>query len=49
MDDNNKRIVKNTIYLYIRMLVIMALSFFTTRVVLDKLGSADYGINEAVI
>ena len=48
MDDNNKRIVKNTIYLYIRMLVIMALSFFTTRVVLDKLGSADYGINNLV-
>lgn len=48
MDENNKRIVKNVMYLYIRMLVIMALGFFTTRVVLDKLGSADYGINNLV-
>lgn len=30
------------------MLVIMALSFITTRVVLDKLGASDYGINTLV-
>lgn len=48
MDENNKKIVKNTSYLYIRMLVIMALSFITTRVVLDKLGVSDYGINTLV-
>ncbi len=44
MEENNKRIAKNTIYLYIRMLVIMALSFISTRIVLEKLGSSDYGI-----
>lgn len=48
MEENNKRIVKNTIYLYLRMFVIMALSFTTTRVVLDKLGASDYGINTLV-
>lgn len=48
MDENNKKIAKNTIYLYIRQLTIMALSFVTTRVVLDKLGAADYGINNLV-
>lgn len=48
MDENNKRIAKNTIYLYIRTLVIMFLSFFTTRVVLDKLGASDFGINNLV-
>ena len=44
MEENNKRIMKNTVYLYIRMLVIMVLSFFTTRVVLQKLGASDYGV-----
>lgn len=40
----NKRIAKNTLYLYFRMFIIMAVTFFTTRVVLDKLGVEDYGI-----
>lgn len=44
MESNNKRIIKNTLYLYIRMAVIMALSFITTRIVLDKLGASDYGV-----
>lgn len=48
MDENNKRIAQNTVYLYIRQLMIMALSFITTRVVLEKLGAADYGINNLV-
>lgn len=48
MEDNNKRIVKNTIFLYVRMLVIMALGFFTTRVVLEKLGVSDYGIYNVI-
>lgn len=48
MEENNKRIAQNAIYLYIRQLVIMALSFFTTRIVLEKLGASDYGINNVV-
>lgn len=48
MEENNRRIAKNTIYLYIRTLVIMFLSFFTTRIVLEKLGASDYGINNLV-
>ncbi len=48
MEENNKRIIKNTIYLYIRMLIITALSFITTRIVLDKLGASDYGINSLI-
>lgn len=48
MQDNNKRILKNTIYLYLRQIVIMALSFFSTRIVLDKLGASDYGVNNVV-
>lgn len=48
MQDSNKRIFKNTLFLYGRMFVMMALSFFTTRIVLDKLGVSDYGVNNLV-
>lgn len=48
MEENNKRILKNTIYLYARMLIMMGLSFFSTRIVLDKLGVSDYGLNNLV-
>lgn len=41
---NNKRIAKNTILLYIRMLLIMAVTFYTARVILQTLGIEDYGI-----
>ena len=45
---NKRRIARNTIFLYIRMLIVMAVSLFTQRVVLDKLGATDYGIYYAV-
>lgn len=45
---NKKRIAKNTLFLYFRMLIVMAVSLFTQRVVLDKLGATDYGIYYAV-
>ena len=41
---NDKRIAKNTISLYLRMVVSMVLGLFTTRVVLKTLGVDDYGI-----
>ena len=41
---NNKRIVKNTIFLYLRTIIIMLVSLYTTRAVLDALGVEDYGI-----
>lgn len=46
--DNNKRIVKNTLLLYVRMLFTMAVSLFTSRVILNTLGVEDYGINNVV-
>ena len=46
--DNNKRIAKNTLLLYFRMLFMMAVSLFTSRVVLNTLGVEDYGINNVV-
>ena len=48
VSQNNKRIVKNTIMLYIRMLVIMLISLYTVRVTLQILGAEDYGIYNAV-
>jgi len=41
---NGRRIVKNTALLYFRMLLVMGVGFFTTRIVLRILGAADYGI-----
>lgn len=45
---NNKRIAKNTVLLYIRMLVLMLVSLYTSRVVLAALGVEDYGIYNVV-
>lgn len=46
--DNNKRIAKNTLMLYFRMFLTMAVSLFTSRIVLHTLGVTDYGINNVV-
>lgn len=48
MQSRSKNIAKNTIYLYIRMFFIMIVTFFTSRVVLDKLGVVDFGIQNVV-
>lgn len=45
---NNKRIAKNTLLLYFRMLLTMVVSLYTSRVVLGALGVEDYGIYNVV-
>ncbi len=45
---NNKRIAKNTLLLYIRTLFTMAVSLYTSRVVLNALGVEDFGIYNVV-
>jgi len=45
---NNKRLAKNTIYLYIRTLVVMLITLYTSRVVLQTLGAVDFGIYNVV-
>lgn len=45
---SNKRIAKNTLMLYVRMLFSMAVSFYTSRVVLQTLGVSDYGVYSVV-
>lgn len=45
---NNKRIAKNTFLLYFRMLFLMLISLYTSRVILNALGVEDYGIYNVV-
>ena len=45
---NNKRIAKNTLFLYFRMLLIMLVTLYTSRIVLKALGIGDFGIYNVV-
>lgn len=44
----NKRIAKNTLALYARTIIVMLVSLYVSRVLLDKLGVDDYGIYNVV-
>lgn len=46
--ENNKRIAKNTLLLYFRMLLTMGVSLYTSRIVLNTLGVEDFGIYNIV-
>ena len=46
--ENTKRIAKNTLMLYVRMVFGMLVSLYTSRVVLNTLGVEDYGIYNVV-
>lgn len=47
-NQNNKQLAKNTLLLYFRMLVIMGVGLYTSRITLNVLGVSDYGINNVV-
>ncbi len=42
--DKTKKIAVNTIFLCFRMLVLMLISFYSSRVLLKELGVTDFGI-----
>lgn len=48
LKEKNKRIAINTLFLYIRMLLLMVVSLYTSRIVLDALGVVDYGLYNVV-
>ena len=48
MNTGNKRILKNTFFLYFRMIFVLLVSLYATRVVLNVLGVVDYGIYNVV-
>lgn len=45
---SNRRIAKNTLVLYVRMIFMTLLGLFTSRIVLQTLGVSDYGVLSAV-
>lgn len=47
-ESNNKRIAKNTLVLYVRTIIVMAITLYSSRVVLSSLGVTDFGIYNAV-
>lgn len=48
LNANNRRIAKNTLYLYLRTLVVLVVSLYTSRLVLQLLGETDMGIYNIV-
>lgn len=44
----NKAVAKNTMFLYVRMFLVMGVSLYTSRVILQALGVNDYGIYQSV-
>lgn len=45
---NNKRIIKNTLFLYFRMIITLLISLYTSRMILKTLGIEDFGIYNVV-
>ena len=48
LSEDSKRIARNTLLLYVRMLLLLFIGLFTSRVVLAALGETDYGVYNAV-
>lgn len=48
MQNNNKRIAKNTVIIYLQLFVSMAVSLVSSRLVLQTLGASDYGLYNVV-
>ena len=45
---DNRRIVKNTAFLYVRMLLLLFINLYTARIILNALGESDYGLYNVV-
>lgn len=48
MESNSQRIIKNTGFLFVRMLLVLVVGLYTSRVVLRTLGFEDFGIYNVV-
>ncbi|MCC8173620.1 MAG: lipopolysaccharide biosynthesis protein, partial [Odoribacter sp.] len=48
MSSKSKRVYKNIVFLYIRMMVLMFVTLYTSRVILEALGVVDLGISNVV-
>ena len=47
-NQNNKRIARNSLMLYIRTIIITIVAFYTTRITMQLLGAEDYGISNVI-
>lgn len=45
---NNKRIARNTLFLYVRQFFVLGISLYTSRLILSTLGVVDYGIYDVI-
>lgn len=48
MNNNNKQIAKNTLFMYLRMGVTMLVGLYVSRIVLQQLGVEDYGLYNVI-
>ncbi len=48
MEANNHRIAKNTVFLYGRLLLVLFVSLYVVRIILNALGTVDYGVYDVV-
>ena len=48
MKENDKRIAKNTLFLYFRLFITLIVGLYTSRVVLSTLGVSDYGLYNVI-
>lgn len=46
--ESNKRLVKNTLTLYLRMILTVGISLYTSRVIIDNLGISDFGLYNVI-
>lgn len=46
--NNNQRIIKNTLMLYIRMIILILVNLYTSRIILNALGTEDFGLYSVV-
>lgn len=44
ISSGDRKIAKNTVYLYVRTVLTLFVSLYTSRVVLEKLGASDFGV-----
>ncbi len=48
ISENNRRIARNSLFLYVRMAIIMVVNLYVVRIVLNELGAEDYGIYSVI-
>ena len=44
----NKQVAKNTVFLYIRMMVTLLVTLYTSRIIINTLGFEDFGVYNVI-